>query len=601
MTAVNSEFSSGVSRKNINIGLAAFGAAAAFTLLSWLQKSPFDAPLLLRSTDDMARMVMVRDLLAGQGWFDLMQRRLGIEPGTLMHWSRLIDAPIAALVRIGSTLGIGDGERFAAIAWPFLNFVAAFAALLTAVRRASLSSNVLPAFVIGGFALAGSGVFESGVIDHHNVQLALTLWLIAMLMPSRTPNRDFAVAGVIMSVMLAIGMESLPTVVAGAAAIVLRLVMEGEKLAEPVRRFGLALTLSIAGLYLALTGPQNYAAAYCDAFSAFQLVCAGVGGLLLYGLLHPLVCGRLPAPLVTAPLIAGAGVLALALIFFPQCLSDPGSAIDPVLRKFWFDQVTETQSAFQIARLDPWLLPYIYVLPILAAIASVWMLAKRESRSIFATLLIFIAVTTAVTLLQMRGTQYATPVAALALAIIVTRFGEDHGEKRQLALLGAMLASCILVWKFIITGAIAVFSHGETGPLIASGGAEQPKLCESPASIASLNAESSGLVAGSNNLGPLFLLTTGHRVLTGPYHRNVEGNLAWINSMIGTPEQARSILKSAKVTLLAICPTDPDEASFMDAAPKGFLQQLVSGKTFDWLQPVEGTADNPLRLWRFAG
>ena len=502
---------------------------------------------------------------------------------------------------LGKAFGAGSGERFAAIVWPFLTFAAAFAGLLTAVRRASFSDNMLPAFIIGGFALTGSGVFESGVIDHHNVQLALTIWLIALLMPSKVPMRDFAIAGVIMSLMLAIGMESLPTVVAGAAAIVLRLVLEGEDMAEPARRFGLALALSVAALYLGLTGPQNYAAAYCDSFSAYQLVCAEAGGLLLYGLLHPSARKFVPAPLISAPLMAGAGALVLALIFFPQCLADPNSAIDPVLRKFWFDQVIETQSAFQIAKLDPWLLPYMYVLPILAAAACAWQLVKASNRGVWATLLLFIAVTSAVTLLQLRGTQYATPVAALALAIIVTRFGEDHGQKRPLALLGAMLASCVLVWKFIITGAIALFSNGETGPLIASGAEKQPPLCESPASIATLNAQPATLVAGSNNLGPLFLLSTGHRVLSGPYHRNVEGNLAWINSMIGTPEQARSILKSAKVGMLAICPSDPDEASLMGAAPDGFLRLLVSGKSFDWLQPVAGTTENPLRLWRFAG
>ena len=48
--------------------------------------------------DDGMRLVEVRDFLAGQGWFDLMQYRLGLDGGTLMHWSRLIDLPIASLI-----------------------------------------------------------------------------------------------------------------------------------------------------------------------------------------------------------------------------------------------------------------------------------------------------------------------------------------------------------------------------------------------------------------------------------------------------------------------------------------------------------------------
>ncbi|TGQ96437.1 GtrA family protein, partial [Mesorhizobium sp. M4B.F.Ca.ET.200.01.1.1] len=47
--------------------------------------------------DNMLRLVEVRDLLAGQGWFDLHQYRMGLEGGFVMHWSRLVDAPIAAI------------------------------------------------------------------------------------------------------------------------------------------------------------------------------------------------------------------------------------------------------------------------------------------------------------------------------------------------------------------------------------------------------------------------------------------------------------------------------------------------------------------------
>src|SRR5882757_9611547 len=51
------------------------------------------------STDDAMRLVEVKDLIAGQGWFDLTQHRLDPPAGTPMHWSRLIDLPLAALMR----------------------------------------------------------------------------------------------------------------------------------------------------------------------------------------------------------------------------------------------------------------------------------------------------------------------------------------------------------------------------------------------------------------------------------------------------------------------------------------------------------------------
>jgi hypothetical protein len=54
------------------------------------------------STDDAMRLVQVRDLLAGQNWFDPVQHRLAPPDGVIMHWSRLIDLPIAILIRAGT-------------------------------------------------------------------------------------------------------------------------------------------------------------------------------------------------------------------------------------------------------------------------------------------------------------------------------------------------------------------------------------------------------------------------------------------------------------------------------------------------------------------
>ena len=51
-------------------------------------------------TDDVMRLVQVRDLLGGQGWFDLYQHRMNPPEGTLMHWSRLVDAPLAGVREI---------------------------------------------------------------------------------------------------------------------------------------------------------------------------------------------------------------------------------------------------------------------------------------------------------------------------------------------------------------------------------------------------------------------------------------------------------------------------------------------------------------------
>ena len=49
--------------------------------------------------DDALRLAQVRDLIAGQSWFDLHQYRIDpLNGGVLMHWSRIVDVPLAALI-----------------------------------------------------------------------------------------------------------------------------------------------------------------------------------------------------------------------------------------------------------------------------------------------------------------------------------------------------------------------------------------------------------------------------------------------------------------------------------------------------------------------
>ena len=45
--------------------------------------------------DNAMRLVRVRDMLAGQGWFDSVQHRLGPPDGLTMHWAQWIDGAIA--------------------------------------------------------------------------------------------------------------------------------------------------------------------------------------------------------------------------------------------------------------------------------------------------------------------------------------------------------------------------------------------------------------------------------------------------------------------------------------------------------------------------
>jgi hypothetical protein len=73
-------------------------ALAVILLLSWPQITAVWADGRLSDTDDAMRIAQIRDWMAGQSWFDLRQYRLAPPDGAPMHWTRVVDVQVAALI-----------------------------------------------------------------------------------------------------------------------------------------------------------------------------------------------------------------------------------------------------------------------------------------------------------------------------------------------------------------------------------------------------------------------------------------------------------------------------------------------------------------------
>ncbi|MFL1877171.1 hypothetical protein ACIKT0_18870, partial [Hansschlegelia beijingensis] len=101
------------------------------------------------STDDAMRLAGVRDLLAGQSWFDLAQHRLNPPEGVVMHWSRAVDLPIALILAAAERLLSPDlALRATLIAWPLLLLLPALLAVASAARSlGGPQAAVLSAFM----------------------------------------------------------------------------------------------------------------------------------------------------------------------------------------------------------------------------------------------------------------------------------------------------------------------------------------------------------------------------------------------------------------------------------------------------------------------
>ncbi len=145
----------------------ALAAAAIFNPDMYVRPDP----------DALLRMVEVRDLLGGQGWFDMMQYRIDPPHGVLMHWSRLIDAPIAGLVLLGDLFG--NGERFALIAWPLLLFLGLMGGVMLSATALGGRAAAVPALACRSPSPIRCSSTCPNNIDHHNAQYALLAMMLA--------------------------------------------------------------------------------------------------------------------------------------------------------------------------------------------------------------------------------------------------------------------------------------------------------------------------------------------------------------------------------------------------------------------------------------
>lgn len=511
--------------------------------------------LRLPDTDDVMRLQQVRDWLAGQGWGDLAQHRLGAA-GLEMHWSRLPDlVPGAIIALFTPLLGAQAAELVAVILWPTLLFAAALMLVASVARRVGVSAPV--AVVVAALAYPANALFLPGRIDHHGLQLVLVLVLVRSLIGSGGWRSGVA-AGVASVASLVVGMETAPFLAIGGGMLVLRWVaVEDER--SRLLGYGASLTLGL-GLAAILFRTSGWSAAACDAF-AEPLWCAAQAAAFA-PLALALVSQRLGS--VRVRLVAallGGGVTGLAVVALSSDCLSPYGGVDPLLERLWLARVAEAQPLFA-APLDHAIGYVGLALAGLAATAWQW---RRTRETGWAVLGAVQLAALALALVQLRGIYAGTLLASPGLATLIA----SARERGPLALAAAWVAS-------------AGFTYPALGSLVAP--PAPAATCAGEAVLAQLGAQPAGTVAAPIDLGAYALAETRHRVLAAPYHRNAQGNLA-VYRLIDLPvAEARAQVQRLRVDLIADCGGAWDE---LGAPPAGSLRAaLRAGTPPDWLTPV---------------
>lgn len=583
-------------------------AFSALTVLVAIMHFGWYSDYVGKDNDDVMRLVVVRDLLGGQGWFDLMQYRLGLEGGTPMHWSRLVDAPIAGLILFFSTfLSETRAEAAALFVWPLLTTIPIFYAAAAGARRVSGGVHGESAAVIALVAtflfVLSVGRFRPGAIDHHNVQMAIIAVVAACMVQPFARSGAHALAGLAAALAIAIGVETTPQIAIACAIVAALWLWFGERARRATIAFGLSLALALTVFFYLTIPPARYGVVVCDALSIgfYSLGVIGAGGL---SLVAAVLSGR-SIGVRFAGLAGVAAVTGLAALWVaPECLSNPLSALDPLLVKMWLSSVTEAQPVWKQIRLEPWTAGRYYVVPPIAILCAILAIRQGRMSREHTILLAMIVTAFAITLFQVRGAVFSNLLSIFVLAPVVAALrarsnADPKNTRKGLAFAGMALASVPFVWA--LGGALASTGYDTfTGkPDKAADANGSRRACLERQAMAPLAREPMGVVANASNLGATILRYTGHRTLSAPYHRNQGGMLAELHIGMSPPDLAKRYMDDAGVTLLAFCADDPQIGSIEREAPDGLYAELAKGNVPAWLEPVPETLGQPLVIYRY--
>lgn len=546
------------------------------------------------STDDAMRLVEVDDLIGGQGWFDMFQHRMDPPGGTSMHWSRLIDAPLAGLILLlKPMLGMHGAQALTLYFWPALLFAIALA-LIAAIAR-QISGG--PAPVIAAVALAVLSLpalvhFRAGAIDHHNAQIDLLLALILMTTQIEQSAVKAALAGLAASLSLAIGIEMLPAIATIGLAVFGLLVWRGASVARQVGAFGAGLAASSLLLAPAMLPLSSLAAPVCDAFGGPVLLLTVGGGVSL--MLLAMTARFQAASYMRAASGAALGVVLVGsfLASFSECIASPFAHLDPIVRSLWVDNVAEAVSFAKTLQYFPERVAGFYAFPAIATSFAVLAAIRARPAERFRWIVAAgtLAAMTGFGFLQVRGIagalMVAAPVFTASLVVLWPRFAS--GPK---LLLTAVVVSPL---SFAVTGLSAkpmldaIFDPeplGDASPCL--------KLSE----VAPLKRLPKGRVMAPLDLGPAILAETDHEVFAGPYHRNNDGNTALIRLMLAPLPAAQQILSDRRVDYLVTCSASPDR-NIIKLAPEGLEARLSRGELPDFLESVDLGPAAKISAWR---
>jgi hypothetical protein len=575
----------------------------AHLLLLWVLLSIGSVALFWRTAfaldfndpDDFLRLQQVRDVLAGQHWFDLTQYRITPPQGLATHWSRLVDIPLLLfLAPLRPLIGQPLAEIIAVIGAPLLTMLALMLAVVAVTRRL-IGHDPATAALACLFALSAPAVFlqiHPARIDHHGWQIAFAAAAVAALMQRNTRSSGIG-AGVALALYLNISIEGVPL---AATAIGVTGLFWATGRDDGARLTAMLWTLAIATLLVsALTAPASrWTEELCDAvgpahMAAMIVAAAGTAVCVRLGKSRGAMARVVMLGIVVVMTIAILGLAA------PRCLGSPFGHMDPVVDNFWYHNVVE---GMPLWRQDALGAASVIGFPLVGLLGTALAFGKatspeRRRRWIVMIALLVAALITGVLVRRASGVAHVLAVpGTLVLTVAIIGYAQ-----RRFGLVARAVASAFALVGLSpimpVLAVAAVMPAQKTDPALPG----RSVTCDRNCALRHLASLPPQTIMTGIDLGPRIIATTGHNVYAAGYHRLEAPLRDTIGFFAGSPEQGRTFMRAKRLNLIVIAPASQEARLFMKKAPYGLMARLADNQVPPWL--VEDELGSPeLRVYR---
>ncbi len=560
--------------------------AVLMTLFRWpsIMQRQFPDP------DDVMRLVQVRDWMGGQSWFDVTQYRLNPPTYVPMHWSRLVDVPIAAVILVARQFVGQDGAETAAlVAVPLLTLGIAMLLVQRVGSKLMSSGPALAAGLATPFSLGGIKQMLPMRIDHHGWQIVMALIALVAAMDER-PRRSGIIAGMAMATWMNISLEGLPFAAAFGALFAWQWLADPEA-TERLKSYLAALALSSVLLFALTHAPSTWAGQPHDVVTPAYLAAFAVAGLVCTFAVR----ANIAQVRTRVALLLLVGVITLGAMFAvdPHWFIGPFGSLDPLVKQMWYQTVDEGLPMWQV---DPSEAATGLAQPLVGLIGAAVALRRSSglARSLWSTYAFVLSALTLAGVLVLRTETTASVIALPGTAFLCS-----------LALARAQKLSRMPARVVASTAAICVMTPAYAVPLSVTPASDRSldaaqawNDCTAQSQVEKLRMLQTGDIAAPLDITPPIILDTPHRAVASGHHRNVTGMRDVIRLFLLPPDQGAEIVVRRKIDYLVFCPDASEAIRYAHQGPAGLSAALRAGTPPKWLQELSLPGLHGLKVWR---